>query len=84
MLSLRSKIVDKGFPEGFAKAFVGAFTPHLDKMEECDRLAVESFIPLILAISEEAWLTDPNMDLLLKVLDPSSVPQGDLNRDLGV
>jgi len=88
-LRLSLKIVDAGFPDGYAKSFVKKFTPRLDSMTESDRLIVESVIPEILSVGENCWYpedgdrikNDTLDELIMKIMDPSRRPQEALNRE---
>ena len=83
-MRLVDKIIDKGFPDGFAKAFANMMTPHLNRMDDTDRAILEVYIPMILAMSEEAWLSKPHplIDMVLgDQIDPTRVAQTGCNRE---
>ena len=81
-LRLNEIIEDRGFPAEYVKHFLSMMEPVLDKMDEVDRLVVESVIPTILEYGEESWLPHlPSITKLNKLLDPSRAPQSDGNRE---
>lgn len=82
-LKLSDMIVAKGFPEDYAKVFSSRIEPFLKRLDEADRLIVESCIPVVLEFGEESWLPElPSMSRLYDlVIDPSLKPQCEGNRE---
>jgi len=80
-LGLYAKLVAKGFPPEFATNMCAMMYPHLARITEADRNMIESYIPLIAGIVEEAWLGHVEIFTGTQPSDPTLKPQVAANRE---